>query len=135
MQDKSDLGVIFLSDVMQHLINSMASRGLEFHELCRIRPQVCVRLGHPLAKFERVKNSDLTPYPYLAILPGLLDPLDHIEEIRLFSRHNPSQLITVTDRASIYDFIFNSDAYQNLLWYAHRTRSCLYQASRYKPRL
>ena len=112
MQDKSDLGIMFLSDVMQHLINSMASRGLEFHELCRIRPQVCVRLGHPLAKFERVKNSDLTPYPYLAIYQDYSTPFDHIEEIRLFSRHNPSQLIYVTDRASIYDFILNSDAYQ-----------------------
>lgn len=112
LHGKSDVGVMFLSNVMNKLLDTLEeSRGLEFHEMCRIRPKVCIRPEHPLAHLDQVSISDLAPYPYLAIFQDYSSPFDHIEEIRLLSRNAPTQVIYTTDRATIYDIILSTNAY------------------------
>ena len=110
---KSDVGVVFASGVMQHYMdNLLSNKGLEFYEICRLQPHICVRADHPLAKLDKVCKKDLEPFPYLAIHQDYTTPFDHTEEVRLFSKHKPCRTIYVTDRASIYDVILNTDAYQ-----------------------
>ncbi len=109
--DHCDFGIIFLSDVMKRLLKSVdQGGGIEFHEMCRVKPKACVRKGHPLAAQKRVTMEELTSYPYMAVYQDYSSPFDHVEEVRLNSLLNPKQRIFTTDRATIYDVLGNSDA-------------------------
>lgn len=110
--DTSDVGVVIASDIMRHFMDDLlASKDLEFHEICRIHPHVTLRNDHPLAQKERVCKADLAPYPYLGMYQDYTTPFDHSEEVRLFSQHRPDRVIYVTDRASLYDMLCTTDAY------------------------
>lgn len=110
---RSDIGILFASGIMQHYMEELlASKELEFYEICRLTPHICVRNGHPLAAYDRVTKADLAPFPYLGIHQEFTTPFDHTEEVRLFTQHKPDRTIYVTDRSSIYDIILNTDAYQ-----------------------
>lgn len=110
--EKSDFGVVMVSGVMRHFMEDLVdSRDLQFHEICRIRPRICVRKGHPLAQAPYVTQEDITQYPYATMYQDYTTPFDIAESFRLFSRNNPTQVAYVTDRAALYDVLLNTNSY------------------------
>lgn len=111
-EDRCDLGIIFLTDTVRRLVQNMnEASGIELHEICSIRPQICVRRGHPLAGRSQVFTADLASYPCVAIYQDYSTPFDPIEDFRLSTGHRPGQRIYTTDRATIHDLLSGSDAY------------------------
>lgn len=111
LADRSDLGVLFLTDVTKRYIDTTVGQRVEFHELCRLRPRVCVRRGHPLSRLDGVTEADLEGFPYLSMYQESVPPFDHAEETRLSFGYKPEQVIYVTDRGTIDDILLATDAY------------------------
>lgn len=110
--EKCDFGVVMVSGIMRHFMEDLVdNRNLQFQEICRIRPRVCVRKGHPLAQRPYVTLDDLAPYPYITMYQDYSTPFDIAETTRLFARNNPTQVAYVTDRAALYDVLLNTDGY------------------------
>lgn len=108
---KSDMGVLFLTDVMKRHIDHTLGEQIEFHELCRLHPRICVRSGHPLAGLGRVTQKDLAPYPYLCMYQEPVPAFDHAEDTRLSFGYQPSKIIYAMDRGTIDDILLSTDAY------------------------
>lgn len=109
--NQSEFGVLLLTDVMKRYMESTAGDRIEFHELCKLRPRLCVRVDHPLTKLPQVSHEDLEFYPYLTMHQGEIPPFDHAEEARLSFGGHPTQVIYASDRGSIDDILVSTNAY------------------------
>lgn len=111
LSNHSEFGVLLLTDVMKRYMESTAKDRIQFHELCKLRPRICVRQEHPLTKLPQISHEDLEPYPYLTMHQGEIPPFDHAEEARLSFGGHPTQVIYASDRGSIDDILASTNAY------------------------
>ena len=108
---KSDLGVIFLSELTEKIITRLlSSRELEFEELNVVTPKVYVRKGHPLTKLETVTEQDLVNYPYISFEQSQGVAVDFSEECQFFTAFKPAQRIVINTRSTATDLVACTDA-------------------------
>ena len=108
---RSDLGVIFLSDLSEKLIlRLLASRELLFHELIRLPPRVYVRRGHPLTRRAHITEGDLVGYPYVTFEQSQGVAVDFSEEYQLFPAQPPAQKIVINTRSAAVNIVACTDA-------------------------
>ncbi|MCR5664637.1 MAG: LysR family transcriptional regulator [Oscillospiraceae bacterium] len=106
----SDLGVIFLSDRTERaILRSLNEKNLVFTPLVTLRPQVFLRRGHPLAGLPSVTPEQLRPYPQVVFTRSGGD-LRFAEEALAGTGADFERLITVNDRATVYNVIAHTDA-------------------------
>ena len=107
---RSELGVLYLSrfnqEVMRHIL---AKAELSFVPLFRASPHVFVRRDSPLAAKERVRLTDLLPYPRLTYEQGTDNSLYFAEE--LHRMENVPKSIIVSDRATLFNLIIGLNGY------------------------
>lgn len=108
-QQKSDLGVIFVSDMTEHFIRRILNgQNLEFHQLACLRPHVFMRRGHPLAGERAVTPEQLHQYPYAAFTQSDTN-LNFAEEVVAGTAADFDQVVYVSDRATIYSVIAHTN--------------------------
>lgn len=108
-QQKSDLGVIFVSDITEHFIRRILDgRNLEFHQLACLRPHVFMRREHPLAGESAVTPEQLHQYPYAAFTQSDTN-LNFAEEVVAGTAADFDQVVYVSDRATIYSVIAHTN--------------------------
>ncbi|MDR1874132.1 MAG: LysR family transcriptional regulator [Synergistaceae bacterium] len=109
--ESSDLGVLFLSDVIQEYIRRLLSdRDLEFHPLKTVVPHVFMGKHHPLAHQECVDVQVLENYPFVAFDQERAVSLNFSEEIALVNFQPSQKTIFLSDRASAYNVEASTDA-------------------------
>ena len=107
---RSDLGILYLSDYNRDVVGKLLrAKRLGFHPLFRSGLQVFLSRDNPLASRRRVTMEDLAPYPFLRFEQGD-DSGFYFAEEAIWPQH-PSKLITVTDRATILNFIIGLNGY------------------------
>ena len=103
---KSDLGIIFLSDLTEAaLLHQFSSKNLEFHELKRIRPHVFLNVNHPLAQKAVIEPEELTAYPYVIFSKKDEISLKFSEEANFQTNLDFDQIIYINDRATFYNIV------------------------------
>ena len=108
---RSDVGIIFLSDLTNKIIiRLLSSRDLEFTELRTVPAKVYLRKGHPLTKLEHITESDLSHYPYVSFEQSEGVAIDFSEECQFFNTQKPAQRIVINTRSAATDIIANTDA-------------------------
>ena len=108
---KSDLGVLFVSDITEHFITRiLQTKGLVFEGLVSIQPHVFLRKEHPLARCEVLTTEQLRPYPYV-MFSQTDNNLNFAEEAVPLSDLDYDRLIFVTDRATFYNITAHTDAF------------------------
>ena len=106
---ESDLGVIFVSDLTEHaVLRSLEESNLLFVPLVSLRPHVFLRRGHPLAAADAVTVEQLRAYPHVVFTQSDSD-LNFAEEAVPGSGVDFEQMVTVSDRATIYNIIAHTD--------------------------
>ena len=109
---KSDIGIIFLSDMTEKFMNRvLSSNELEFKEIKRIRPHVFLSKTHPLAEREKISVRELTVYPYVVFAKKNNTSFNFSEEAVLSGSNEFKKIIYVNDRATAYNIISHSDAF------------------------
>lgn len=108
-QQKSEIGVIFLSNSTSQLLNRiLGERGIEFYLLKSVTPHIFVNKNHPLASRKSVTLTQLVDYPCLTYEQGY-DSSSFAEEAVSVGHHR--QMIYMKDRASTYEAILRTDCY------------------------
>lgn len=109
---RADVGVIFLTELTDHLIGKLlSSRELEFHELASVPPCIYVRRGHPLAAWGSVEKELLQNYPYLSFEHDEGVAVDFSEEYQLLSSKKPARCIQVNNRTTAMNILGTTDAF------------------------
>ncbi|MCI1959071.1 MAG: LysR family transcriptional regulator [Clostridia bacterium] len=109
---KSDCGVIFLSDTTEKFMNRiLLGEDIEFNEIKRIRPRVFFSEGHPLASHETIHIEELKKYPYLVFTKKNIQSPNFSEEAVLYKNLDFKKVVYVSDRASCYNILANSNAF------------------------
>jgi DNA-binding transcriptional LysR family regulator len=107
----SDLGILFLSDVIREYIERLLSaRDLEFHLLKIVAPHAFMSKNHPLAHKPYLDAQELGNYPFIAFDQERAASLHFSEEIVLADFQPSQKNILITDRASSYNILANTDA-------------------------
>ncbi|MDR1977658.1 MAG: LysR family transcriptional regulator [Synergistaceae bacterium] len=107
----SDVGVLFLSNVIREYIQRLLSeRDLEFHPLRTVVPHAFMGKNHPLAHRKCLDVQELGNYPFVAFDQERAAPLHFSEEIALADFQPSQRNILVSDRASAYNVEANTDA-------------------------
>ena len=107
---RSDLGILYLSDYNHNVISRLLrDKHLEFHPLFRAPLQVFLSRNNPLAGKRKVTMEDLAPYPFIQFEQGEEGSFFFAEEA-VWPERSPKQ-ITVTDRATILNFIIGLNGY------------------------
>ncbi len=108
---EAELGLLILSPARKKILLTMFQKNnLEYSRLAEEDAAVIVRKGHPLCKDGRtaISMSELLQYPF-AIYRDIhysMDPVwDQLELSRI------RQMITVKDRATLYEILGNTDAF------------------------
>lgn len=106
----SDLGIIYISRDNELAIRKMLEDNkLAFFGLFTVKPQVFVRVGHPLARKLRLSLKDLQSYPRINFMQGQDDTTHFAEE--LFSDLSTERSIKVSDTGSLVNLLIGTDAY------------------------
>lgn len=106
----SDLGILYLSDENETVLRrALEEYGLEFVPLFSAKPHVFLKRNHPLAPKDKIKLSELTPYPRLNFVQGSYESSYYAEE--LFSTLPADKEIRLNDRGAIVNFMLGLDAY------------------------
>lgn len=106
---ESELGVLFISDLTERaVLRSLEEKQLVFEHLVCLKPHVFLRRGHPLAGEDSVTLEQLRPYPH-AVFTGSEGDLNFAEEAVAGSGVDYPRMITVSDRATIYNIIAHTD--------------------------
>lgn len=107
---QSEIGILYLSEFNRHVIGKLLrEKHLSFHPLFRSGLQVFISRDNPLASRDRVTMKDLEPYPFLQFEQGEEGSFFFAEEA-VWPDYSPKQ-ITVTDRATILNFIIGLNGY------------------------
>ena len=106
---ESELGVIFVSDLTEHAVfRTLEENGLSFQPLVRLKPQVFMRKGHPLAGERSVTVEQLRDYPHVVFAQADGD-LNFAEEAVPGSGVDFPRMVYVSDRATIYNVLAHTD--------------------------
>ncbi len=107
---QSALGILFLSDATEHFIRKvLREKGLTFHPLVNIRPRVFLRKGHPLSGEKAIAPEQLYQYPYVVFTQS--DSNYHFAEEAVAGTVGAfDRVITVSDRATVYNVIAHTDS-------------------------
>lgn len=105
----SELGVLFVSDLTERAITrTLEEKNLVFEPLVTLRPHVFMRTGHPLSAEASLTVEQLRPYPHIVFTQSDSD-LNYAEEAVSGSGADFERLVTVSDRASIYNIMVHTD--------------------------
>lgn len=111
-QRKSDIGILFLSDMSEKFMNRILSANdLEYNEIARIRPHVFINKDHVLAGKEHINLSELTDYPYIVFSKKDNTTSNYSEEAVFCGSLDFKKIIYVNDRATVYNIIGHTDAF------------------------
>ncbi len=111
-QRKSDIGILFLSDMSEKFMNRILSANyLEYKEIARIRPRVFINKDHVLAGKEEINLSELTEYPYIVFSKKDNTTSNYSEEAVFSGSLDFKKIIYVNDRATVYNIIGHTDAF------------------------
>ncbi len=106
---ESELGVIFVSDLTERAVfRALEESGLCFEPLVNLQPQVFLRREHPLAGEKAVTVEQLRAYPHVVFTQSDSD-LSFAEEAVPGSGADFERLVTVSDRATIYNVMAHTD--------------------------
>ena len=106
---ESELGVVFVSDLTEHAVfRTLEEKGLSFRPLVRLKPQVFMRKGHPLAGETSVTVEQLRTYPHVVFAQADGD-LNFAEEAVPGSGVDFPRMVYVSDRATIYNVLAHTD--------------------------
>jgi DNA-binding transcriptional LysR family regulator len=109
--ENCDLGVLFLSNIIcEYIQRLLFERDLEFHLLKTIVPHAFVGKNHPLARQQYLDVQELGNYPYIAFDQERAASLHFSEEIVLADYQPSQKTILLTDRATCYNIVANTDA-------------------------
>jgi DNA-binding transcriptional LysR family regulator len=109
--ENSDVGVLFLSNVIRAFIERLLSeRDLAFHPLRTVVPHAFMGKNHPLAHRQCLDVQELGNYPFVAFDQERAVSLHFSEEIALANFQPSQKLILTSDRASAYDVEAGTDA-------------------------
>ncbi|MDR2180077.1 MAG: LysR family transcriptional regulator [Synergistaceae bacterium] len=109
--ENSDVGVLFLSNVIREYIERLLSaRDLEFHLLKTVVPHAFISKEHPLARRQYLDVQELGNYPFVAFDQERAASLHFSEEIVLADFQPSQKAILINDRASTYNIVANTDA-------------------------
>lgn len=107
---RSDLGIVYLSGFNKDVVGKLLKqRRLKFHPLFRAPLHVFISRDNPLAMKRRVTMEDLKPFPFIQYEQGE-DGSFYLAEEAVRPERSP-KLITVTDRATILNFIIGLNGY------------------------
>ena len=107
---RSEMGVIYLCDFNEAVISKMLREAnLVFSELFSARPHIFIGRNNPLAGRESVTLDDLEPLPCITYEQGDQNAFYFSEEILSTLNHDKS--IKVTDKGTIINLMFGTDAY------------------------
>ena len=106
----SDLGIIYLSDENETVLRKMLEEyDLEFVPLFTAKPHAFLQKNHPLANKQKLRLSELEPYPRLNFVQGNYESSYYAEE--LFSTVPVDKEIRINDRGAIVNFMLGLNAY------------------------
>ena len=106
----SDLGILYLSDENEAVLRKkLEEYSLEFVFLFSAKPHVFLQRNHPLAGRQKLKLSELGPYPRLNFVQGSYESSYYAEE--LFSTLPVDKEIRINDRGAIVNFMLGLNAY------------------------
>lgn len=107
---RSEMGVIYLCSFNEAVISKMLREAnLVFSELFSARPHIFVGRNNPLAGRTSVTLEDLAPLPCITYEQGDQNAFYFSEEILSTLNHDKS--IKVTDKGTIINLMFGTDAY------------------------
>ena len=107
---RSEMGVIYLCSFNEAVISKMLREAnLVFSELFSARPHIFVGRNNPLAGRTSVTLEDLAPLPCITYEQGDQNAFYFSEEILSTLNHDKS--IKVTDKGTIINRMFGTDAY------------------------
>ncbi|RBP99312.1 LysR family transcriptional regulator [Bifidobacterium xylocopae] len=107
---RSEIGIIYQSGFNGKIISKLLrEKHLVFHPLFSCRPHVFISRGNPLAGRAELTMDDLEPYPFLQYEQGDEGSFYFAEE-PVWPDYSPQQ-ITVSDRATMLNFIVGLNAY------------------------
>lgn len=122
---KSEIGILILSALQKKmLLHLLKSRGLEYHKLSEEKGTVIVGKNNPLfhEELKGVTKDMLQSYPFISYSDERYNFSAEWSDMGIF---NPYNCIYVTDRASMNDFLYNTNAYSigihNFNAYKHTT--------------
>ena len=108
-QGESELGVIVVSDLTEHAVfRVLEEKSLRFQPLVRLKPQVFMRKGHPLAGESSVTVEQLRDFPHVVFAQPDGD-LNFAEEAVPGSGVDFPRMVYVSDRATIYNVLAHTD--------------------------
>ena len=109
---KSDIGIIFLSDMTEKFMNRvLSSNDIEYHDIKHIRPRVFLRKGHPLSSEKEINISSLTDYPYVVFSKKDNTSSNYSEEAVFSGSLDFKKIVYVNDRATAYNIMSHTDAF------------------------
>ena len=107
---QSEIGIIYQSGFNQQVLSKMLrEKHLDFHPLFRADLHVFLARTNPLASRKILTMKDLEPYPFLQYEQGDEGSFYFAEEA-VWPSYSSKQ-ITVTDRATMLNFIVGLNAY------------------------
>ena len=107
---RSEMGVIYMSSFNEAVISKMLREAnLVFSELFSARPHIFIGRNNPPAGRESVTLEDLEPLPCITYEQGDQNAFYFSEEILSTLNHDKS--IKVTDKCTIINLMFGTDAY------------------------
>lgn len=107
---KSEIGILYLSDFNRKIILKLLhSQGLEFHKLIDCNAYVYLWRGHPLAKCDSIRFSQLEDYPCLSFEQGDNSSFYFAEEI--LSTNEYPRIIKANDRATMLNLMVGLNGY------------------------
>lgn len=106
----SDLGIIYVSrENEQAMRKTLEENKLSFYELFTVKPQVFVRVSHPLAEQSCVQLEELQRYPRINFMQGKEDHAHFSDE--LYGDLSNDKSIRITDTGSLVNLLLGTDAY------------------------
>ena len=106
---KSEIGILFLNDFNEAVIEILRAQELDFYLLFVAKPHVFISRNHPLAKKAAITNEELEEYPYLSFEQGEHNSFYFSEEI--FSTYERKKNIRVRDRATLFNLLIGLNGY------------------------
>lgn len=111
-QRKSDIGIIFLSDMTEKFMNrTLSANDLEFKEISRIRPHVFLNKDHPLAGNDEIALNELTGYPYVVFSKKNNTSANFSEEAVFSGSLDFKKIVYINDRATAYNILSHTDSF------------------------
>ncbi len=109
---KSEIGILFYSDISQrYLQRTYQDNKLEFKLIKEVKPHVFFREGHPLADKDEVSLEELADYPCVIFEKGEESLPGFEEEVGIGGKYDFNKTIEISDRATLYNIICNTDAF------------------------